>query len=146
MRAQLLDPGQGRNVPVGADRMVVKGGDDAFTIVEYLAGGVGGPPLHVHHGNEEVFYVLEGEVDFSCDGVTRRLRAGGVALVPREAVHTFAVAGDGRARWVGLFSPGRYVKLVEELGELLAKGAPDPAAVAALFARYDTDIVGPPLA
>ena len=46
----------------------------------------------------------------------------------------------------GIFSPGRYMRLLEELGELIPPdGPPDLAAVEALFARYDTEIVsGPP--
>lgn len=147
MTAAVLAPGQGRTIPVGADRMVHKATSetDAFSVVEYLGQPVAGPPLHVHRANEELFFILEGEVDFTVGGSTTRLGAGGVAFVPRGATHTFAVAGGRPARWVGIFAPGRYMTLVEELGQLLAGGPPDPAAVAALFAHYDTEIVGAPV-
>jgi hypothetical protein len=47
------------------------------------------------------------------------------------------------ARWIGIFSPGRYVGLIEELGRLLpADGPPDDQAILALFKKYDSDIVG----
>lgn len=142
MTAVVLDPGAGRVIGVGADRMVHKATSesDAFSLVEYFGAPVAGPPPHVHRSNEELFFILEGEVDFTLEGATRRLGAGGVAFVPRGAVHTFAVAGGRPARWVGVFAPGRYLALVEELGVLLAGGAPDPGAVAALFARYDTEV------
>jgi len=69
-------------------------------------------------------------------------RAGSFFLVPRGTAHTFQVVGDGPARWVGIFSPGRYMELIRELGKLIPPdGPPDPHSVAALFTRYDTDIV-----
>lgn len=144
MTAVVLGPGEGRAFTVGGDRVVHKATSelDHFSVVEYHGAPIGGPPLHVHRETEELFFILEGEVDFTVEGSTRRLATGGVAFVPRGVPHTFAVADGRPARWVGIFAPGRYMALVEELGRLLAAGAPDPAAVAALFARYDTEIVG----
>jgi hypothetical protein len=108
----VLAAGEGRRVRIGPDVMTVKGDgqEDRFSIAEYeAAAGAPGPPPHIHHGNEEAFYIFEGE---------------------------------GRARWVGIFSPGRYRQLVEELGPLLpADGAPHRAEAAELFARYDTQMV-----
>jgi mannose-6-phosphate isomerase-like protein (cupin superfamily) len=144
-RGVVLAGGEGRRVDVGPDAMTLKGESqgDRFSVVEYeAAAGAPGPPAHVHHGNEESFYILEGEVDFMLEGKTTRLTEGGFVLVPAGARHTFANAGSGRARWVGIFSPGHYRQLVEELGAILpADGPPDAHAVAALFARYDTEIV-----
>jgi quercetin dioxygenase-like cupin family protein len=135
--------GEGRSFTVGADLLTVKGvsPSDAFSVVEYhAAAGVPGPPPHVHHRNEEAFFVLDGEVEFQLDGTTSVLRAGSFAHVPAGAVHTFANIGTTPARWVGIFAPGRYVGLVEELGAALPPdGPPDPAAVAAVFARWETE-------
>lgn len=143
MTALVLGPGEGRSFTVGADRVVHKASSelDRFTVVEYLGAPVEGPPLHVHRSTEELFFILEGEVDFTVEGVTERMGVGGVAFVPRGKAHTFAVAGGRPARWVGIFSPGSHMALVEELGALIASGKADPTAVAALFARYDTDLV-----
>jgi hypothetical protein len=48
----------------------------------------------------------------------------------------------GAARWIGIFAPGRYEQLVEELGAILPHNAPpDETAVTALFAKWDTEIV-----
>jgi len=144
-RGVVLEEGAGRRVGVGRDLMTLKGdsADDRFSLVEYeTPAGTQGPPPHIHRSNEEAFYILEGEVDFMLEGTTTRLTKGGFVLVPIGALHTFVNAGPGRARWVGVFAPGHYRQLVEELGTLLpADGPPDLQAVAALFARYDTDIV-----
>ena len=141
----ILGAGEGRRVGVALDTLTFKGAGEAdrFTVVEYeAAAGMPGPPPHIHHANEEAFYILDGELDFMLEGETVRLRRGAFALVPRGAAHTFANAGSGAARWIGIFAPGHYEQLVEELGALLPQDSPpDPDVVAALFAKWETEIV-----
>ena len=143
-----LEPGEGGQFTIGKDRVVVKGATthpgDGFSVVEYHGANQPGPPPHLHLTFEEGWFILEGEVDFWVDGDTIHGRAGSFFLVPRGAAHTFQVTGDRPARWIGIFSPGRYMELIRELGKLIpADGPPDPAAVAELFARYDTEMVEP---
>ena len=62
-----LGPGEGRTIP-GTDAMTLKAtgeetaGSIGFVEATSLAGP--GPPRHVHHGSDELFYVLEGEFLF----------------------------------------------------------------------------------
>lgn len=145
-RAITLAPGEGRAFTIGRDRVSMKGstaGDDhGFSVVEYIGADQPGPPPHVHRTFEECWFILDGEVDFTVAGRVTRGRAGSFFLVPRGVTHTFQVVAPGPARWVGIFSPARYVRLIEELGALIpADGPPDAAQVAALFATYETDIV-----
>ncbi len=145
-----LGPGEGRAFSIGGDRVVVKGstqqGSDGFSVVEYVGAANGpGPPMHVHRTFEECWFILDGAVELHVDGESRVASFGSFLLVPRGVAHTFRVAGPVPARWVGIFSPARYMGLIEELGALIpADRPPDPEKVAALFARYDTDITGPP--
>jgi mannose-6-phosphate isomerase-like protein (cupin superfamily) len=143
-RGLVLNPGEGRRVGVALDTMTFKGAgdDDRFSVVEYeSAAGMPGPPPHIHHRNEEAFYILDGQVDFMLDGKTERLDRGSFVLVPRGTTHTFVNAGPGPARWIGIFAPGHYEQLVEEVGAILPKDAPpDGAALAALFTKWDTEI------
>ena len=141
-----LGPGEGNEFTVGLDRVVVKGATahsgDGFSVVEYHGANQPGPPLHVHRTFEECWFILDGEVDFTVDAEITRGRPGSFFLVPRGTPHTFQVVGDRPARWVGIFSPGRYMELIRELGKLIpVGGAPDPKAVAVLFAGYDTEVV-----
>lgn len=141
----IFKAGDGRRVRVARDLLTYKGGGEAdrFSVVEYeAAAGMPGPPPHIHHGNAEAFYILDGQVDFMLEGTTVRLQQGSFVLVPRGALHTFANAGPEPARWIGIFAPGRYEKLVEELGAILPiDGPPDDVAVAALFKKWDTEAV-----
>jgi mannose-6-phosphate isomerase-like protein (cupin superfamily) len=146
-KAVVLGPGEGRDFTIGADRFLLKGmthhGGEGFSVVEYHgATNNPGPPLHVHRTFEECWFILDGQVDFTVEGQVVRGHAGSFFLVPRGVAHTFEVVGPTPARWVGIFSPGRYVGLLEELGQLIpVDGPPDLAEVEALFARYDTQIV-----
>lgn len=144
--AVVLGPGEGDEFTIGLDRVLVKGATghsgDGFSVVEYHGASQPGPPPHVHRTFEECWFILDGEVDFTLDGDVTRGRTGSFFLVPRGHPHTFQVVGGSGARWVGIFSPGRYMELIRELGKLIPNnGPPDPQAVVALFARYDTDIV-----
>lgn len=141
----VVGSGEGAQFKVGSDIMTAKvmSPEDLFSLIEYESiPGVPGPPLHVHHGNEEVFFILDGEVDFTLEGTTARVGRGACVHVPKGKAHTFVNAGVTKARWVGIFAPGRYQGLVEELGAILPPdGPPDPETLAAVFSRWDTELV-----
>jgi hypothetical protein len=97
--------------------------------------------MHVHHTFEECWVILDGEVEFRLADQVTVGRPGSFLLVPRGIPHTFQVVSP--ARWIGIFSPGRYLAMIEELGALIpADGPPDAAAILDLFHRYDSEIVG----
>lgn len=57
-----------------------------------------GSSIHEHsHPNEEVWQVIEGELEVTIDGVTRVAGPGCVALVPSNARHSVRALTDGRA-------------------------------------------------
>lgn len=139
--------GKGAAFRIGADRFVRKGtvgrGEASFALVEYTAAPHSpGPPPHLHRAFEETFFLLEGELEFRSGRRRTVVSPNGYVHVPRGVPHTFRVVGEAAARWVGIFSPARYVALVEKLGPLIpASGPPDLREVARLFARYGTELV-----
>jgi quercetin dioxygenase-like cupin family protein len=147
-KAVLIPPGKGREFRIGGDRFRTKGGrsqrSEAFSVIEYEgAPGVPGPPVHVHRSFEEAWFLLHGTVNFLLDGKTVQAVPGTYLLVPRGVSHSFEVRGSKPARWLGIFSPGRYVGLVEELASAIPRhGPPNPKEIVELFARYDTSLVG----
>jgi mannose-6-phosphate isomerase-like protein (cupin superfamily) len=144
-----VGPRQGPSHRIGEDTFVVKGDsrsvDDAFSVIEYRgAPGVPGPPPHIHRGFVEAWYILEGEVSFIAGGRAIAAKPGAYLLVPRGVPHAFQVEGTTPAKWLGIFAPGHYVQLLEELGPLIPqRGPPDLTEVRSLFARYDTELVAP---
>jgi mannose-6-phosphate isomerase-like protein (cupin superfamily) len=72
--------------------------------VRSAPGGVS-PPLHVHAQHAEAFFVFEGELTFRLEDGEHRVGAETWVIVPPEVVHTFAVTGDERARFLDLHVP-----------------------------------------
>jgi len=64
-----------------------------------------GPPLHAHARHAEAFYVMDGELTFRLESGERRVGPGTWVLIPPEVVHTFAVTGSERARFLDLHVP-----------------------------------------
>ena len=89
-------------------------------------------PLHLHHGDDEAWYVLEGTLGFVRGDERLEAPAGSAVLVPRGVVHTFWNAGPGGARYVIVMTP-RIAALIAALHE---PGAFDD--LPGLFARFDS--------
>ena len=66
-----------------------------------------GPPLH-HHGFDEAFYVLEGELTFQLRDDVFTRRAGELAFAPRDVPHTYANHSDAPARALIVCTPAGF--------------------------------------
>ena len=66
----------------------------------------GGPPLHTHDSEDELFVVLEGEFTFTIGGCVTKAGPGGSAVAPRGVAHCFKNCSDDRARMLIAFTPG----------------------------------------
>src|SRR5215467_14416618 len=93
-------------------------GED-FVVVEWRAGTdtsrerpVAG--LHVHHEDDEAWYVLEGTLGLQVGGEIVTAPAGTAVLVPKGTPHSYWNAGEGEARYVLVMTP-RIAALVAEL-------------------------------
>src|SRR3954471_20662684 len=120
-------------------RVLSSGGELGLVdMIEVPAGHM--PPLHVHHGQDEGFYVLEGEVSLFLPGRRVDLGPGEFVLAPRDVPHAYRV-GDAPARWLITSTPGVFERFVAEVA---AAGEVDPAALTAIAAEHDIEILGPP--
>ncbi len=104
-----------------------------------------GSPYHVHHLEDEAFYVLEGEMAFICNGKWVKGGPGTYVFGPREIPHGFKVIGTAPARMLLMCSPAGFERFVLELSEDLTSPAapPDMAKLVAVAAKYSIDILGP---
>jgi len=118
--------------------------------------------VHLHGAAEELFYILEGELDLLAfeprvrtagdwssweSGTGAKVVRGGqgsVMFVPPGCPHAFANPGPAPARMVFLVAPPGHEHYLEEIGALLARPQPpDQAAIAQLRARYDMEQLTP---
>lgn len=111
--------------------------DGAYFIVEAIVPPEGGPPLHIHHREQESFYVLEGTLDITLGDKVVKASTGDFVHVPRGIIHAFRNVGSGMARTLLINSPAGFEKFFEEtLDPVKDRSARPPAVSEALLARY----------
>lgn len=125
---KIIASGQGLAQNVLGDvqtiKLTAKDTNGAFTIVENdNAPGVG-IPMHVHENEDEVFRVLEGEMEFIIEGNTHILKAGDTIFLPRQVPHSFKVVGNKNAKAIVTVIPSGIEDMFEQLAQLPA-GPPD---------------------
>ena len=123
---------------------------DAFAQVETDDPRGAGVPRHVHHNEDETFYILEGEVTFLVDGERIDVGAGDFLFALRDIPHAYVVRSE-YARMLVTLSPSGTEQLFVSLGVPVIGAEPPTDAVmppmdemARLFASYGTEILGPP--
>jgi mannose-6-phosphate isomerase-like protein (cupin superfamily) len=108
---------------------------DAFVLVEWNAevGKDWIAPLHVHHSDDEAWYVLDGSLGFRLGDDEITAPSGSAVLARRGTPHTFWNAGPVPARYLLVMTP-RIAHLVEAIHE-------PGADVRVLFAQHDSEIL-----
>ncbi len=76
-----------------------------------------GTPLHHHETEEQMVFMLEGEMDVTIGPETFRMRPGAVCAIPAGAVHQFQSIAD-EALFIETFSPMRVQNLIGFLGRI----------------------------
>jgi mannose-6-phosphate isomerase-like protein (cupin superfamily) len=110
--------------------------------------------LHVHHFEDEGFYVLEGEMTFYVGDETIKARRGSFLFGPKDVPHAFSV-DSGPARLLFILSPAGMEGAIREMGEPARELSippqpeepPDDAEMGRLMAiaeRYGGEMLGPP--
>jgi quercetin dioxygenase-like cupin family protein len=150
-------PGEGRTLLVGGGDLVTykaRSGEtgDAYFCFEVSTTPGFGPPLHTH-AYRELFYVLEGEYEFTFeqDGRLQQIsgRPGTSVAIPPNVPHTFKNASGAPARLLFVHQPAALEEFFEEFGRPVdATGAgepPDPRAMVAALERNGVRVVGAPV-
>jgi len=153
LEAFKVDPGEGRTpepLHVFGATLTIKVSsrdtDGAFAVFEGITQPLTGPPLHIHHDQDEYWRVLEGTFRFVVDGREIVAGPGADVFAPRGSVHTFQNIGDTPGRTLATVVPGGADLFFEEIDRTVPRGAkPDPVALAPLFAKYNLELAGPPL-
>ncbi len=97
-----------------------------------------GPALHMHYGQEEWFYVMEGEVRFQVGDRRLRIGPGESILAPRRIPHTFSASGSP-AHMLIAFTPAD--KMEQYFNDAAAH--PELAPTKDFMNQYDMQWMGP---
>ncbi len=77
---------------------------------------VPGPPPHYHSGYNEVFLVIEGEMEFVIEGELKTVRSGESVDLPPNTLHTFSNASDEACKWINIHSPKGFLSFFKDVG------------------------------
>ena len=145
-----------RHVSIAGDTytILVSGAETAgrYCLIDMHVPPGGGPPPH-RHDFEEMFTLLEGELEFTFRGQTSTVRAGSTVNIPANAPHAFRNASDAAVRMLCVGAPAGLDEFFLEIGDLVdSRTAPPPKLTAeeigerqkragSLLGKYRTEMV-----
>lgn len=116
----------------------------SLTVLHLVVSPKNGPALHVHHREDEVWYVLEGEFRFKAGSDMFWVTAGGLAFGPRGTPHSFQNVGEAPAGLLVITAPSGAERLFEDYAELLP-GPVSPEELATVARNNWVEFIGPQL-
>lgn len=141
---KIVSASDGKKLNVLGDNMTIKltGSDTngAFVMVEQNNPPGTGIPMHMHENEDELFKILEGEMEFIVDGKTSILKAGDLIFLPRKVPHTFKVIGNQNAKAIVCAYPAGLEHMFYQLSELPA-GHPDIEKVMKICGDYGIQFI-----
>jgi quercetin dioxygenase-like cupin family protein len=146
----VLGPGEGRAIP-GSEVMLKATGEQTGGSIGFLEATTppgAGPPRHIHHGADELFYVLEGHFQFLAGERLVSAPPGTFVFIPRGTVHAAKNVGTEPGRVLAAFVPGGTEGSFEAFARLRSEQGEDAdraARVRAVAEQYESEFVGPPL-
>lgn len=106
-----------------------------YTLIEqHNEPGVGIPP-HIHENEDEVFQVLEGQVEMSIGDKITTLNAGDLIFCPKGIPHSWKVVGEEKAKAMLSIFPSGLEAMFEELSQL-PDGPPDLKKLGQICGKY----------
>ena len=102
-----------------------------------------GTPLHIHHFQDETFYVVEGEYYFQIGEDKFRLSVGDSIFLPKKVPHAWTQVSE-KGRMTVIFQPaGKMEEFFVTVSSL--NHEPTPEEMAKIFIDNEMQVVGPPL-
>jgi quercetin dioxygenase-like cupin family protein len=131
----LARPDEDQNLPhigmVGDTYTILLSGEDTagrYCLIDMHVPPGGGPPPH-RHDFEEMFSVLEGEIEATFRGEKSTVRAGETVNIPANAPHSFTNASDRSTRLLCMCSPSGQEEFFMAVGVPVAsRTAPPPSS------------------
>ncbi len=119
-----------------------------FTIIDITEAPGAEAPLHVHHHEDEAFWILEGDVTFDVGGTILEARVGDCLFAPRGIPHRYSVGPSG-CRMLFIFTPGGFEDLLratsEPAGDLSVPPPPtempDMARISAIICQHGSELL-----
>lgn len=127
---------------IKADRGMTGG---HFSLIEQVIPAGFESPWHVHHSEDESFYVIDGQMSVIVEGRRKLLQAGDFAFGPRGIPHGFRIEGEGPARVLLMTTGSDFADFIAETSvpSDTPPATPDMALLLAAAERHNIAILGP---
>jgi len=117
----------------------------AMSIVDSESPPGSGPPRHIHHAEDEAFFVMSGEIELFLAGKRFRRGPGETAFIPRGTEHTFRVVSDVPCRHLIILTPGGFEGFFADMAQGGFKIPDDMGPITESAERHHLTFTGPPL-
>ncbi len=140
----IVRAGQGLSVPLASVETVHKVRssitDGRMAIVEFmLTPRHLAAPLHRHSREDEILFVLAGQIGALLGDTVVQARTGAYVVMPRWQWHTFWNASDSELRLMELIVPGGLELLLDRLGVMIGAGGADLSAIERIGAEHGVE-------
>ena len=120
-RALHVGESEGKKLWVADELMAFKASgedtDGAYALTDSVVPPGGGPPPHLHHREDEAFWVLEGDLEVTVGETTFGAGVGSFVHLPKGVPHAYRNIGAGPARFLTLMVPAGLEEFFEEMGK-----------------------------
>lgn len=103
----------------------------------------GGPPLHIHHNQDEMFYILEGEYKFQVGEDKHLMKPGDTIFLPRNVPHAFVQLTE-KGKVLVTYQPAGKMEDFFKVTDAWTS-PPTKEEIEKVFADHEMKVVGPPL-
>jgi mannose-6-phosphate isomerase-like protein (cupin superfamily) len=103
----------------------------------------GGPPLHIHHREDETFQILEGEYEWTVGDKKFVAQKGATIFAPRGVPHTYRYIGKAPGRLMCVITPAGFEGFFEDINALSPEQQTDIPGVIAIAKKYGLEILPP---
>lgn len=144
--ALFVSANEGKSFHVVTDTITIKVPSEkvngAYSVSEDVTPVEGGAPPHIHHREDEMFYVLEGEFEFRCGGRVFKAAKDSLVTLPKNIPHSFKNTGNTSGKTLLILIPGGTEKAFEELDKL-PPGPPNLENINAITKKYGVEFLQP---
>ncbi|GLQ16104.1 cupin domain-containing protein [Maritalea porphyrae] len=119
--------------------------DGKISVVDSLSPVGSGPPKHIHHNEDETFFMISGKCEVWIEGTTTEHGPGEAVFIPRGKEHTFRVIGDEPSRHLVILNPGGFEGFFAAMADGQYQVPDDMPTINAFAEKYNMTFTGPPL-